>query len=87
MYHIYPLSSLEMKHFLCGDTCCVHFLEKNLDERKAMFNYYRLSRARRIVDNSFGILAARFAYLVLDATYLFPLDYCCGSWCIDIPLY
>ena len=46
------------------------FCRRNLTEREKIFNY-RLSRARRVSENAFGVMANRFRVL-LTAMYLKP---------------
>ena len=61
-----PNSNISCPYFFIGDaafTMTPNFMRpypgRHLDEKRRIFNY-RLSRARRCIENTFGILAARW---------------------------
>ena len=65
-----PQDDQDMPYFIIGDNAfplrtwlMKPFARRNLDDEERIFNY-RVSRARRIVENSFGILANRFQVLL-----------------------
>lgn len=68
-----PESELEVPHFLVGDEIFplknwlmrLHSGKALINEERKFFNY-RLSRARRTIENTFGILVARFSILVAN---------------------
>lgn len=67
-----PNSEIKQPYVLVGgeafplmDNLMKPFSQKNLNEEQIIFNY-RLSRARRIVENAFGILASRFRILLRE---------------------
>ena len=64
-----PGSNIQCKPFMVGDNAfglshsmMIPYEGHFLTEDKKMFNY-RLSRARRVIENAFGILASRWRVL------------------------
>jgi len=67
-----PKSEIKQPYVLVGDDAfplmdnlMKRFSRKNLTTEQAIFNY-RLSRARHIVENAFGILSSRFRILLKE---------------------
>ena len=65
-----PGDDTDISHFVIGDDAfplrkwmMKPFASRNLTDEERIFNY-RLSRARRVVENAFGILANRFRCLL-----------------------
>lgn len=59
--------------FALRDFCLKPYSRKTMDRRQLVFNY-RLSRARRVVENAFGIMAHRFR-IFLKTVELQPRNY------------
>lgn len=70
-----PISQIKQPYVLVGDDAfplmdnlMKPFSRKNLTTEQAIFNY-RLSRARRIVENAYGILSSRFQILLKEINF------------------
>lgn len=65
-HHVLPYTFIGDQAFPLMVNLMKPYPDKNITRKEKIFNY-RLSRARRVVENAFGILASRFRVFLLQS--------------------
>lgn len=82
-YGVKPYTIVGDDAFAMASYLTKPYSSRDLTRRKRLFNY-RLSRARRVTENAFGIMASRFRVL-LSNIYRTPdrvVEMCCAIACL-----